>query len=144
MQTPWAGRVGLLLLKMRKTVDGVKEQMGSWAGEGAGGGGICLVWDVLLICSDSQVDGGTAIQGSQVDTHTHILCVYVCHMNNNILDIENCKTEPGRENRVNLSLKVYEELDRSRGQRKLPGLRRRGEEAGGPLGNLMCWSLDNY
>ena len=73
------GRVGLLLLKTRKTVDGVKEQMGSWAGGGAGeeeesglGCGFLARERQVSWTGEHEFKGKVG-----VDTHTY-LCINVC------------------------------------------------------------------
>lgn len=129
LRSHWPGRVGLLLLKMRKTVDGVKEQLGKLGrGRGWRGGGIwCGMWLLSTRAGRSVGWGNTNSRAKSGWTHTRThICVYMYVYEwpayTGYLKLWNWVWKEGE--RAKLNLKVYEDWQVKR-PRKLPELRRR-------------------
>lgn len=141
----WAGRVGLLLLKMRKTVDGVKEQMGKLGrGRGWRGGGIWFgMWLLRTRVGRSVGWGNTNSRAKSGWTHTRTnTCVYVYVYEWPAYTwYWKLWNWVWRENRVKLSLKVYEDLTGQEAKETSRTEKEGTERQEDRRDSTVCWGL---
>lgn len=146
----WAGRVGLLLLKMRKTVDGVKEQMGKLGtGRGWRGGGIWFgMWLLSPRVGRSVGWGNTNSRAKSRPksgwTHTHkntCIYMYVYEWPAYPWYLKLWNWVWREEERVKLSLKVYEDLTGQEAKETSRTEKAGTERQEDRQDSTVCWGL---